>query len=65
MEFSRQEYWGGLPFPTPEDLPHPEIETRSPALQADSLPAEPPVPLSLILMIYAVFLIGSFLLIQF
>ena len=42
MEFSRQEYWSGLPFPSPGDLPNPGIEPRSPALQADSLPAEPP-----------------------
>ena len=42
MEFSRQEYWSGLPFPSPEDLPDPGIEPRSPTLQADSLPAEPP-----------------------
>ena len=42
MEFSRQEYWKGLPFPTPGDLPNPGIEPRSPALQADSLPSEPP-----------------------
>ena len=41
MEFSRQEYWNGLPFPSPEDLPDPGIEHRSPTLQADSLPAEP------------------------
>ena len=41
MEFSRQEYWSGLPFPSPGDPPNPEIELRSPALQADSLPAEP------------------------
>ena len=41
MGFSRQEYWNGLPFPTPGHLPHPGIEARSPALQADSLPAEP------------------------
>ena len=41
MEFSRQEYWSGLPFPSPEDLPNPGVEPRSPALQADSLPAEP------------------------
>ena len=34
MEFSRQEYWSGLPFPTPGDLPHPGIEPRSRALQA-------------------------------
>ena len=36
MEFSRQEYWSGLPFPSPGDLPDPGIEPRSPALQADS-----------------------------
>ena len=36
MEFSRQEYWSGLPFPSPEDLPHPGIELGSPALQADA-----------------------------
>ena len=37
MGFSRQEYWSGLPLPTPGDLPEPGIEPRSPALQADSL----------------------------
>ena len=42
MEFSRQEYWSGLPFPSPGDLPNPGIEPRSPALQVDSLPSEPP-----------------------
>ena len=42
MEFSRQEYWSGLPFPSPGDLPDPEIKPRSPALQADALPSEPP-----------------------
>ena len=41
MEFSRQEYWSGLPFPSPEDLPDPGIEPTSPALKADSLPSEP------------------------
>ena len=40
MEFSRQEYWSELPFPSPPDLPDPGIEPRSPAFQADSLPAE-------------------------
>ena len=40
--FSRQEYWSGLPFPSPGDLPNPGIEPRSPALHADSLPSEPP-----------------------
>ena len=42
MEFSRQEYWSGLPFPSPGDLPDPGIEPRSPALQADSLLSELP-----------------------
>jgi len=42
MEFSRQENWSGLPFPSPGDLPNPRIEPESPALQADSLPTEPP-----------------------
>ena len=37
MGFSRQEYWDGLPFPSPGDLPHPGIELGSPELQADSL----------------------------
>ena len=40
--FSRQEYWSGLPFPSPSDLPNPGIEPRSPTLQADTLPSEPP-----------------------
>ena len=40
--FSRQEYWNGLSFPPPGDLPEPGIETASPALQADSLLLEPP-----------------------
>ena len=37
MEFPKQEYWSGLPFPSPEDLPDPGIESESPVLQADSL----------------------------
>ena len=41
MEFSRPEYWSGLPFPSPGDLRNPGIELRYPTLQADSLPAEP------------------------
>ena len=44
MGFSRQEYWNGLPFPSPGDLPDPGIEPGSPALQADSLPTELPAP---------------------
>ena len=42
MRFSRQEYWSGLPFPFPGDLPDQGIEPRSPALQIDSLLSEPP-----------------------
>ena len=42
MEFSRQEYWSGLPFPSPGDLPDPGIKPRFPTLQADSLPFESP-----------------------
>ena len=42
MEFSRQEYWCGQPFPSPGNLPDPRIKPRSPALQADSLLSEPP-----------------------
>ena len=45
MEFSRQEYWSGLPFPSPGDLPDLGIKPGSPALQADSLPSEPPIGL--------------------
>ena len=41
-EFSRQEYWSGLPFPSPGDLPNTGIKPGSPALQADALPSEPP-----------------------
>ena len=40
MGFSRQEYWSGLPFPSPGDLPNPGIEPGFPILQADSLPPE-------------------------
>ena len=42
MGFSRQEYWSGLPFPSPGDLPDPGIKPGSPALQADALLSEPP-----------------------
>ena len=42
LGFPRQEYWSGLPFPSPGDLPHPGIKPVSPALQADFLPCEPP-----------------------
>ena len=46
MGFSRQEYWSGLPFPSPGDLPNPGIEPRSPALQADASPSKPLLQLS-------------------
>ena len=55
MEFSRQEYWNRLPFPSPGDLPDLGIEPRSSALQADSLPAElqgKPTFTSLLLVIF-------------
>ena len=42
MEFSRQEYWSGLPFHSPGDLPNPGIKSGSPALQADALSSKPP-----------------------
>ena len=42
MEFFRQEYWSGLPFPSPGDLPDPGIEPVSPEFQADALLSEPP-----------------------
>ena len=48
MGFSRQEYWSGLPFPSPEDLPDRGIKPRSPALQADTLTSEPPKPLTIL-----------------
>ena len=41
MEFSRQEYWSGLPLPSPGDLPHPGNEPGCPALHADALLSEP------------------------
>ena len=49
MGFSRQEYWSGLLFPPPGNLPDPGIELNSPALQADSLPSKPPGKIFLLL----------------
>ena len=48
MGFSRQEYWSGLPFASPGDLPDPGIKAGSPALEADALTSEPPGKVSLI-----------------
>ena len=45
MEFSKQEYWSGLPFPSPGDFPVPGIEPRSPTSQADTLQSELPIRL--------------------
>ena len=42
MGFSRQEYWSGVPFPSPGGLPDPGIEPRSPTLEAEALTSEPP-----------------------
>ena len=54
MGFSRQGYWSGLPFASPEDLSNPGIEPRSPTLQADALPSEPPGSLIIFNMVSAV-----------
>ena len=54
MGFSRQEYWSGLPFPSPGDLPNPGIEPGSPALQADTLTSEPPGKPWLLLLYYII-----------
>ena len=53
MGFSRQGYWSGLPFPSPEDLPDPGMKPRSPALQAETLPSEPPGKYSSLHHIYS------------
>ena len=53
MGFSRQEYWSGLPFPSPGDLSNPGIEPRSPALQPHSLPSEPPGKTLTFLILYS------------
>ena len=49
LGFSRQEYWSGLPFPSPGDVPDPGIEPRSPIFQADSLPSELPMYIAIII----------------
>ena len=55
MEFSKQEYWSGLPFPSPGDLPNLGIEPGSPALQADTLLSEPPVLIPILLLLLLLF----------
>ena len=58
MEFSRQEYWSRLPFPSPGDHPNTGNEPRSPALQADSLSSEPPATQQNV-NICVIFLVGT------
>ena len=56
MKFFSQEYWNGLPFPSPGDLPNPGMKPGFPALQADSSPSEPPgrpVKLSILILIFS------------
>ena len=54
MGFSRQEYWSGLPFPSPGDLPDPGIEPGSPSLEADTLTSEPPGKMNItVIQVYA------------
>ena len=55
MGFSRKEYWSGLPFPSPGDLPDPGIELGSPVLQADSLLSEPLFSMLLVLKLLSDF----------
>ena len=51
MGFPRQEYWSGLPFPSPGGLADPRSEPGSPAMQADTLPSEPPEATIIIIVI--------------
>ena len=55
--FSRKEYWSGLPFQSPADLPNPGIKLRSPALQADSLPSELPGTMFIKDLIHTVYIL--------
>ena len=59
--FSRQEYWSGLPFPSPGELPNPGIKPGSPALQADALTSETPGKPPYYMIIYFWFVICSHL----
>ena len=61
MGFSRQEYWSGLPFPSPGDLPDTGIEPRSLALQADSLPSELPGKTYVTYILAPIFVVVFFL----
>ena len=59
MGFSRQEYWSGLPFPSPGDLPTPGIEARSPTFLSDALTSKPPRKPRFSLVIYFIHSINS------
>jgi len=61
MEYSRQEYWNRYPFPSPGDLPDSGLKHRSPALQADSLPPEPPGKPYLHSVLFNVYMYVAFL----
>ena len=60
MGLSRQEYWSGLPFPSPGDLPNPGIEPGSPTLEADALTSEPPGKPSPLVALLLIFISGIF-----
>ena len=55
MELFREEYWSRLPFPSPGDLPDPGMQPGTPALQADSLPSEPPGKPFFLIVLYLLF----------
>ena len=60
MGFSRQEYWSGLPFPSPGDLPDPGIEPGSPTSEADALTSEPPGKILFLCMVLESVLVSFF-----
>ena len=64
MEFSRQEYWSGLTFPSPGDLPDPGIKPGSPVLQADALLSEPPGKSNILIMITNILFISNIVLLR-
>ena len=64
MEFPRQEYWSGLPFPSPGDLPDPGIEPGSPALQGDALPSEPPGKSNILILIKNILFTSNIILLR-
>ena len=60
MGFSRQEYWSGLPFPSPGDLSDPGIEPGSPTSEADALTSEPPGKILFLCMVLESVLVSFF-----